>query len=107
MAVKGVSGLNGLNGVNDVNDMNGVNDRKSIVEQRRCVICAAGPVGNAEALRPLLRPDDWVIAADGGVSLDRRLPDSGRDRRAAGSYRGKFRGAAVPSPAGGQSGDGG
>lgn len=73
MAVKGVSGLNGLNGLNDVNDMNGVNDRKSIVEQRRCVICAAGPVGNAEALRPLLRPDDWVIAADGGVSLARRL----------------------------------
>lgn len=75
MAVKGVSGVNG---VNDVNDMNGVNNEKStrekaMAEQRRCVICAAGPVGNAEALRPLLRPDDWVIAADGGVSLARRL----------------------------------
>ncbi len=41
--------------------------------QNRCVICAAGPVENAEALRPLLRPDDWVIAADGGVALARRL----------------------------------
>lgn len=81
MAVKGVSGLNGLNGLNDVNDMNGVNDRKSIVEQRRCVICAAGPVGNAEALRPLLRPDDWVIAADGrGFSG----PPAGADAFASG-----------------------
>lgn len=39
----------------------------------RCVILAAGPVENAEILRPLLRPDDWVIAADGGVHLAGRL----------------------------------
>lgn len=40
---------------------------------RRCLICASGPVGDPEALRPLLRPDDWVVAADGGVRLARRL----------------------------------
>lgn len=39
----------------------------------RCVILAAGPVENAEVLRPLLRPDDWIIAADGGVRLAERL----------------------------------
>ncbi len=40
---------------------------------RRCVICAAGPVERPEALRPFLREDDWVIAADGGQRLARRL----------------------------------
>lgn len=39
----------------------------------RCVILSAGPVREPEALRPLLRPDDWIIAADNGWNLARRL----------------------------------
>ena len=39
----------------------------------RCVICASGPVERPDSLRSLLRPDDWVIAADGGLRLARRL----------------------------------
>ena len=39
----------------------------------RCVICAAGPVEDTAPLLPLLRADDWVIAADGGLRLARRL----------------------------------
>ena len=42
-------------------------------EFRRCVICAAGPVNNIESLRSLLRMDDWVIAADGGMRLANQL----------------------------------
>ena len=34
----------------------------------RCVILSAGPVEDPEALRPLLRDDDWFIAADGGMA---------------------------------------
>ena len=47
--------------------------RGRIIRKMRCVILAAGPVENAEILCPLLRPDDWVIAADGGVRLAGRL----------------------------------
>ena len=36
----------------------------------RCVILSAGPVEDPEALRPLLRDDDWFIAADGGMPKD-------------------------------------
>ncbi len=39
----------------------------------RCVILCAGPVADAAALRPLLRPDDLVLAADGGLRLAGRL----------------------------------
>ena len=39
----------------------------------RCVILCAGPVADAEALRPLLRPDDRFLAADGGWRLAGRL----------------------------------
>ena len=39
----------------------------------RCVILSAGPVEDPEALRPLLRDDDWFIAADGGMRLAERL----------------------------------
>lgn len=39
----------------------------------RCVICAAGPVGDAAPLRALLRPEDRVVAADGGLRLAERL----------------------------------
>lgn len=39
----------------------------------RCVILSAGPVRDIEALKPLLRPDDWFIAADNGWSLAGRL----------------------------------
>ena len=39
----------------------------------RCVILAAGPVDNPEALRGLLREDDWFVAADGGLRLAQRL----------------------------------
>ena len=35
----------------------------------RCVILAAGPVDEPDRLRPLLRADDWFIAADGGGRL--------------------------------------
>lgn len=38
-------------------------------QNRRCVICAAGPFQNATKLRGILRGDDWVIAADGGLKL--------------------------------------
>lgn len=39
----------------------------------RCVILSAGPVEEPEALRPLLRDDDWFIAADGGMRLADKL----------------------------------
>ena len=35
----------------------------------RCVILGAGPVEEPAVLTPLLRPDDWFIAADGGMAL--------------------------------------
>ena len=35
----------------------------------RCVILSAGPVEDSERLRPLLKKDDWIIAADGGGRL--------------------------------------
>jgi thiamine pyrophosphokinase len=37
------------------------------------VILGAGPVRDAETLRLLLLPDDWLVAADGGVELAHRL----------------------------------
>lgn len=39
----------------------------------RCVILCAGPVADAEALRPYLRPNDRYLAADGGWRLAKRL----------------------------------
>lgn len=39
----------------------------------RCVILCAGPVEEPEELKPLLRPEDFVLAADGGQRLARRL----------------------------------
>jgi thiamine pyrophosphokinase len=39
----------------------------------RCVICSAGPVADAECLKPLLREDDFFIAADGGLRLAEKL----------------------------------
>ena len=39
----------------------------------RCVILSAGPVEDCSLLRPLLREDDWIIAADGGERLARDL----------------------------------
>lgn len=39
----------------------------------RCVVLCAGPVEDAETLRPLLRPDDYIVAADAGVRLAQRL----------------------------------
>ncbi len=35
----------------------------------RCGILSAGPVEDSERLRPLLKTDDWFIAADGGGRL--------------------------------------
>ena len=35
----------------------------------RCVILSAGPVSEPAALLPLLRPDDMLLAADGGWQL--------------------------------------
>ena len=35
----------------------------------RCGILSAGPVEDSERLRPLLKTDDWIIAADGGGRL--------------------------------------
>ena len=43
------------------------------VQGNRCVILSAGPVEDAGRLRGLLRPDDWVIAADGGLRLAQRV----------------------------------
>jgi thiamine pyrophosphokinase len=40
---------------------------------RRCVICSAAPVNNADRLRKLIRNDDYIIAADGGLKLANRL----------------------------------
>lgn len=40
---------------------------------RRCVILAAGPVEEPALLLPLLREDDWIVAADGGVRLAEKL----------------------------------
>jgi thiamine pyrophosphokinase len=48
-------------------------NKKEPLCSRRCVICAAGPVSDIEKLRPLLRRDDWVMAADGGIRLANRL----------------------------------
>lgn len=42
-------------------------------KSNRCVICAAGPVENADNLRELIQDRDWVIAADGGLHLTERL----------------------------------
>lgn len=39
----------------------------------RCVVLCAGPVEDAENLRPLLRSDDYIVAADAGVRLAQRL----------------------------------
>ena len=39
----------------------------------RCVILSAGPVKDPARLCPLLRPDDWIIAADGGWGLAQAL----------------------------------
>ena len=39
----------------------------------RCVIFCAGPVADAAALRPLLREDDSLWAADGGWRLAQRM----------------------------------
>lgn len=39
----------------------------------RCVIFCAGPVADVAALRPLLRKDDTVWAADGGWRLAQRM----------------------------------
>ena len=42
-------------------------------QMSRCVILSAGPVNDAQALRPYLREDDWFIAADGGLRLAKAL----------------------------------
>ena len=39
----------------------------------RCVILAAGPVADVTPLKAMLRPDDRLIAADGGWRLAQRL----------------------------------
>lgn len=39
----------------------------------RCVILSAGPVSDLQALRDLLLPDDFIVAADGGWRLAERL----------------------------------
>ena len=39
----------------------------------RCVIVSAGPVQNPEVLKTLIAPEDWVIAADNGWNLAKRL----------------------------------
>ena len=39
----------------------------------RCVILSAGPVGDLTVLARMLRPDDRIIAADGGLALAHRL----------------------------------
>ena len=39
----------------------------------RCVILSAAPVANPIALASLLRPDDYILAADGGWRLAQRL----------------------------------
>lgn len=39
----------------------------------RCVIVLAGPMADAQAVRPLVRPDDFVICADGGLDRARSL----------------------------------
>lgn len=43
------------------------------MNSRRCVICGSGPVSDAGALLSLLRPDDFFIAADGGLKLIKKL----------------------------------
>ncbi len=40
---------------------------------KRCVVLGAGPVEDAACLRPLLRPDDCILAADAGLRLAQRL----------------------------------
>lgn len=40
---------------------------------KRCVIVAAGPLGNPEPLRMLAGPEDFVICADGGLANARAL----------------------------------
>jgi thiamine pyrophosphokinase len=39
----------------------------------RCVIITAGPMGQYEPLKPLLRPDDCIVCADGGLIHARNL----------------------------------
>lgn len=39
----------------------------------RCLLIAAGPMRNIPALRRLLRPDDYILCADGGADNARRL----------------------------------
>lgn len=39
----------------------------------RCVILCAGPVNDPQALAALLREDDYILAADGGLRLAERL----------------------------------
>lgn len=39
----------------------------------RCVIVLSGPMADAEAVRPLVRPEDFVICADGGLDRARSL----------------------------------
>lgn len=39
----------------------------------RCVLVAAGPLGGVETLKTLLRPDDYILCADGGVDNARLL----------------------------------
>ena len=40
---------------------------------KRCVIFASGPVSDPEQLIPLLREEDYIVAADGGISLAERM----------------------------------
>ena len=39
----------------------------------RCVILSAGPVANSLELAALLRPDDYILAADGGWRLAQKM----------------------------------
>ncbi|MBE6777821.1 MAG: thiamine diphosphokinase [Ruminococcaceae bacterium] len=40
---------------------------------KRCVILSAGPVDDYASLRSLLLPDDYMVAADGGLRLAQQL----------------------------------
>ena len=40
---------------------------------KRCVLVAAGPMRGVETLRALLRPDDYILCADGGADNARLL----------------------------------
>lgn len=39
----------------------------------RCVIITAGPIGPLKPLKELLRPDDFIVCADGGLTNARKL----------------------------------